>query len=153
MVSRLSPIPPARTCSTYRKASTSPCPATSLRSVPASRRRTTTTGYSRGQRRTGRGRDGGPGMRRAGPDRGLTVSEKVSPVRGETSGPADAPVSRHADDAPESQRAPAGARKHGRFRWVVPGVAVVLVAGGVLTSWRTGVFSRPATSGGGQGAA
>jgi hypothetical protein len=30
---------------------------------------------------------------------------------------------------------------------------VLLVAGGVLASWRAGVFSRPATSGGGQGAA
>ena len=48
---------------------------------------------------------------------------------------------------------PEGARRHGRFRWVVPGVAAVLVAGGVLAAWRAGVFSRPATSGGGQGAA
>jgi peptidoglycan hydrolase-like protein with peptidoglycan-binding domain len=92
-------------------------------------------------------------MRRADTDRGLTVSERVSPGRGETSGPADAPVSRHAAGAPESLRAPAGARKHGRFRWVVPGVAAVLVAGGVLAAWRAGVFSRPAASGGGQGAA
>jgi hypothetical protein len=92
-------------------------------------------------------------MRRADTDGGLTVSERVSPSRGETSGPADVPVSRHAAGAPESLRAPAGARKHGRFWWVVPGVAVVLVAGGVLAAWRTGVFSRPATSGGGQGAA
>jgi hypothetical protein len=92
-------------------------------------------------------------MRRTGTDRGLTVSERVSPGRGETSGPADAPVSRHAADVPESLRAPAGARKHGRFRWVVPGVVAVLVAGGVLASWRTGVFSRPAVSGGAQGAA
>jgi hypothetical protein len=30
---------------------------------------------------------------------------------------------------------------------------VVLAVGGVLVAWRTGVFSRPATSGGGQGAA
>src|ERR1700733_6725811 len=104
MVSRLSPIPPARTCSTYRKASTSPCPATSLRSVPASRRRTTTTGYSRGRRRTGRGREGG--------------------------GPAVAPVAGQAASVPDSPRAPAGARGHGRFRWVVLGVAAVLVAGG-----------------------
>ena len=92
-------------------------------------------------------------MRRAGTDRGLTVSEMVSPGREETSGPADAPVSGHAAGAPESLRAPAGARRHGRFRWMVPGVAVVLVAGGVLAAWRTGVFSRPATSGGGQEAA
>ena len=92
-------------------------------------------------------------MRRAGTDRGLAVSEMVSPGRGETSGPADAPVSGHAAGAPESLRAPAGARRHGRFRWVVPGVAAVLVAGGVLAAWRTGVFSRPAASGGGQGAA
>jgi len=80
------------------------------------------------------------------------VSEMVSPGRGEASGPADAPGSGHAVGAPESLRAPAGARRHGRFRWVVPGVAVVLVAGGVLAAWRTGVFSRPAASGGGQGA-
>src|SRR6202034_1134109 len=50
-------------------------------------------------------------------------------------------------------RGPAGARRHGRFRWVVPGVVAVLVVGGVLAGWRTGVFSRPAASGGGQGAA
>ena len=92
-------------------------------------------------------------MRRADTDRGLTVSEMVSPGRGETSGPADAPVSGHAAGAPESLRAPAGARRRGRFRWVVPGVVVVLVAGGVLAAWRAGVFSRPAASGGGQGAA
>jgi hypothetical protein len=47
----------------------------------------------------------------------------------------------------------AGARRHGRLRWVVPGVAAVLVAGGLLAAWRTGAFSRPARSGGGQGAA
>jgi hypothetical protein len=92
-------------------------------------------------------------MRWADTDRGLTVSERVSPGRGETSGPADVPVSGHADDAPESLRAPAGARRPGRFRWVVPGAVAVLVAGGVLAAWRTGAFSRPAASGGGQGAA
>jgi hypothetical protein len=92
-------------------------------------------------------------MRRAGTERGLAVSEMVSPGRGEASGPADAPGSGYAVGAPESLRAPAGARRHGRFRWVVPGVAVVLVVGGVLAAWRTGVFSRPATSGAGQGAA
>jgi hypothetical protein len=92
-------------------------------------------------------------MRRADTDRGLAVSEMVSPGRGETSGPADAPDSGHAAGAPESLRAPAGSRRYGRFRWVVPGVAVVLVVGGVLAAWRTGVFSRPAASGGGQGAA
>jgi hypothetical protein len=87
-------------------------------------------------------------MRRADTDRGVTVSEMVSPGRGETSGPADAPVSGPAVGAPESLRAPAG-----RFRWVVLGVAAVLVAGGVLAAWRAGVFSRPAASGGAQGAA
>ena len=75
-------------------------------------------------------------MRRAGTDRGLAVSEMVSPGRGEASGPADAPGS-----------------GHGRFRWVVTGAVAVLVAGGVLAAWRTGAFSRPARSGGGQGAA
>jgi hypothetical protein len=45
------------------------------------------------------------------------------------------------------------ARWHGRFGWMVPVVAVVLVAGGTLAAWRAGVFSRPAASGGGQGAA
>ena len=92
-------------------------------------------------------------MRRAGTDRGLAVSEMVSPGRGEASGPADAPGSGHAVGAPDSLRAPAGARRHGRFRWVVTGAVAVLVAGGVLAAWRTGAFSRPARSGGGQGAA
>ena len=92
-------------------------------------------------------------MRRAGTDRGLAVSEMVSPGRGEASGPADAPGSGHAAGAPDSLRGPVEARRHGRFRWVVTGVAVVLVAGGVLAAWRTGVFSRPAASGGGRGAA
>ena len=92
-------------------------------------------------------------MRRAGTDRGLTVSEMVSPGRGEASGPADAPDSGHAVGAPDSLRGPVEARRHGRFRWLVTGVAVVLVAGGVLAAWRTGVFSRPAASGGRQGAA
>ena len=92
-------------------------------------------------------------MRRAGTDRGLTVNEMVSPGGGETSGSADAPLSGHAAGAPESLRGPAGARRHGRFRWVVPGAVVLLVAGGVLASWRAGVFSRQAASGGGQGAA
>ena len=92
-------------------------------------------------------------MRRAGTDRGLTVNEMGSPGRGETSGSADAPLSGHAAGAPESLRGPAGGRRHGGFRWVVPGVVAVLVVGGVLAGWRTGVFSRPATSGGGQGAA
>jgi hypothetical protein len=41
---------------------------------------------------------------------------------------------------------------HGRFRWVVPVVAAVLIAGGALAAWRADVFSRPAASGGGQGA-
>jgi len=91
-------------------------------------------------------------MRRADTDGGLTVNEMVSPGRGETSGPADAPVSGHAS-AQESPRSPAGERGRGWFRWVVPGVAVVLVAGGVLAAWRADVFSRPARSGGGQGAA
>src|SRR6202042_55514 len=116
-----------------------------------SRRRTTTTGYSRGRRRAGRGRDGEPGMRRAGTDRGLTVNEMVSPGRGETSGSADAPLSGHAAGAPESLRGPAGARRHGRFRWVVPGVVAVLVVGGVLAGGRTGAFSRAAAAGGGEG--
>jgi len=44
-------------------------------------------------------------------------------------------------------------RECGRLRWVVPGVAAVLVAAGVLTAWQAGVFSRPAAAGGGQGAA
>jgi len=92
-------------------------------------------------------------MRRAGTDRRLAVSETVSPGRGEASGPADAPGSGHAAGAPKSRRVPVGARRHGRFRWVVPGAVAVLVAGGVLAAWRTGVFSRPARSGGGQGAA
>ena len=74
---------------------------------------------------------GGPGT-----DRGLAVSEMVSPGRGEASGSADAPGS-----------------GHGRFRWVVTGAVAVLVAGGVLAAWRTGAFSRSARSGGGQGAA
>ena len=92
-------------------------------------------------------------MRRAGTDRGLAVSEMVSPGRGEASGPADAPGSGHAAGAPDSLRGPVEARRHGRFRWVVTGAVAVLVAGGVLAAWRTGVFSRPARSGGGQGAA
>jgi hypothetical protein len=92
-------------------------------------------------------------MRRAGTDGGLTVGGMVSPGRGPASGPAGAPVSGHAASAPDSLRAPAGARGHGRFRWVVPGVAAVLIAGGVLAAWRAGAFSRPAASGGGQGAA
>src|ERR1700733_12675735 len=71
----------------------------------------------------------------------------------ECGGPAGAPVAGHAASVPESLRARAGARGHGRFRWVVPGVAAVLVAGGVLAAWRAGAFSRPAASGGGQGAA
>jgi len=79
------------------------------------------------------------------------VSETVSPGRGEANGPADAPGSGHAAGAPESLRAPAGERRRAWFRWVIPGV-VVLVAGGVLAAWRTGAFSRPAASGGGQGA-
>jgi hypothetical protein len=81
------------------------------------------------------------------------VSEIVSPGCGETGGPADAPVSGHAAGAPERLRAPAGERRRGRFRWVVPGAVAVLVAAGVLAAWRTGAFSRPATSRGGQGAA
>jgi hypothetical protein len=81
------------------------------------------------------------------------VSEMVSPGRGETSEPADAPLAGHAAGAPESLRGPAGARRHGRFRWVVPGVVAVLVAGGALAGWRTGAFSRPAASGVGQGVA
>jgi hypothetical protein len=80
------------------------------------------------------------------------VNERVSPGRGEAGGPADALVSGHAVGATESLRAPAGARTRGRFRWVVPGAVVVLMAGGLLASWRAGVFSRPVASGGGQGA-
>ena len=71
----------------------------------------------------------------------------------ECGGPAGAPVAGHAASVPDSPRAPAGARGHGRFRWVVLGVAAVLVAGAVLAAWRAGAFSRPAASGGGQGAA
>src|ERR1700733_1913843 len=71
----------------------------------------------------------------------------------ECGGPAGAPVAGHAASVPDSLRARAGARGHGRLRWVVPGVAAVLVAGGVLAAWRAGAFSRPAASGGGRGAA
>ena len=81
------------------------------------------------------------------------MNEMGSPGRGETSGSADAPLSGHAAGAPESLRGPAGGRRHGGFRWVVPGVVAVLAVGGVLAGWRTGAFSRPAASGGGQGAA
>lgn len=82
----------------------------------------------------------------------LTVSDIVSQDRGETGGSADAPASGQAADAPEGPRAAAGARRHGQFRWVVAGVVVVAV-GGVLVAWRAGAFSRPASSGTGQGAA
>jgi hypothetical protein len=43
------------------------------------------------------------------------------------------------------------ASRRGRFRWVVAGVVVVLAAGGVVSAWRAGAFSRPATPGTGQG--
>jgi multidrug efflux pump subunit AcrA (membrane-fusion protein) len=46
----------------------------------------------------------------------------------------------------------ASASRRGRFRWVVVGlVVVVLAAGGVVSAWRAGAFSRPASSGDGQG--
>jgi hypothetical protein len=41
--------------------------------------------------------------------------------------------------------------RRGRFRWVLAVVMVVLAAGGVVSAWRAGVFSRPASSGNGQG--
>jgi hypothetical protein len=77
------------------------------------------------------------------------VSEMVSQGRDETGGAADAPASGQADAAPEGLRAAAGARRHGRFRWVATGIVVVLAAGGVVSAWRAGAFSRAAPSGSG----
>jgi len=51
----------------------------------------------------------------------------------------------------EGREAAAGVSRRGRFRRVVAGVVVVLVAGGVVAAWRAGVFSRAAVSGAGQG--
>jgi hypothetical protein len=81
------------------------------------------------------------------------VSDIVSRDRGETGGSADAPASGQAADAPEGLRAAAGTRRHGRLWWVVPGVVVMVIVGGVLVAWRVGAFSRPASPTAGQGAA
>jgi hypothetical protein len=51
----------------------------------------------------------------------------------------------------EGMRAGAAARRRGRFRWAVAGVAVMLAAG-VVSAWRAGAFSRAASPGTAQGA-
>jgi multidrug efflux pump subunit AcrA (membrane-fusion protein) len=88
------------------------------------------------------------------------VSETVSHGRGDDQR-ADALVAGDIRQAfPEGHEAGAvsggretvtGASRRGRFRWVVVGVVVVLAAGGVVSAWRAGAFSRPASSGDGQG--
>lgn len=78
------------------------------------------------------------------------MSDIVSQNRGETGGSADAPAS--GQTAPEGPRAAAGTRRHSRLRWVVSGVVVMVMIGGVLVAWRVGAFSQPAPSDAGQGA-
>ena len=45
----------------------------------------------------------------------------------------------------------AWASRRGRFRWVIVGVVVMLAAGGVVSVWRAGAFTRPASAGNGPG--
>jgi hypothetical protein len=88
----------------------------------------------------------------AGTDRRPTVNEMTTQRPAETGASADAPASGQGTDAPEGLSSAAEARTQGRLRRVVVGSLVVLVAGGMLTGWRAGVFSRPAPSGAGPGA-
>ena len=63
----------------------------------------------------------------------------------------DFPQSPKAAAVPAGRETVTGASRRGRFRWVVVGAVVVLAAGGLVSAWGAGAFSRPASSGTGGG--